>query len=115
MPERILIVEDERITAADLQDTLRELGYVVTGIASTGQDALREAERDPPDLVLMDIRIQGDMDGTETARQLRDRFDIPVVYLTAHADRKNARSRQKGPPVGLSGETVPAIRIASEH
>lgn len=84
MADRILIVEDERITAVDLHDTLLELGYVVTGVVSTGAEAILEAERNRPDIVLMDIRIKGEIDGTETAHILRDRFNIPAVYLTAH-------------------------------
>ena len=84
---RIMIVEDERITAEHLHDILVHLGYDVTAVASTGADALRFAETTNPELVMMDIRIRGDLDGVETAQLLRERFDIPVVYLTAHADR----------------------------
>src|ERR1035441_1210486 len=94
MPARILIVEDERITAEDLRDILTDLGYTVTGSVSSGADAIAQAEQNAPDLALMDIRIKGDMDGTETARILRERFNIPVVYLTAHADT-NTVSRDR--------------------
>jgi len=65
---RIMIFEDERITAEDIHDILTQLGYLVTAVVSSGRDAIREAERTKPDLVMMDIRIQGDMDGIETAR-----------------------------------------------
>ena len=68
---RLLIVEDERITAEDLRDILTELGYVVVSIVSTGSAAIAAVERETPDLVLMDIRIRGDLDGTETAGILR--------------------------------------------
>src|SRR4029077_17385976 len=67
-PAKILIVEDARITAEDLRDILTELGYTVTGIVSTGADAIREAGRVSPDLVMMDIHIKGDIDGIEAAR-----------------------------------------------
>src|SRR5580693_6352432 len=87
LADRILIVEDERITAEDLEEVLKDLGYQVSAVVSSGEEAIREAERNRPDLVLMDIRIKGEMDGTEAARLLRERFDVPVVYLTAHADR----------------------------
>jgi len=70
--DRILIVEDERITAADLEEVLKDLGYEVSAVVSSGESAIREAERNPPDLVLMDIRIKGEMDGTEAARLLRN-------------------------------------------
>ena len=97
---RILIVEDERITAEDIRDILTHLGYTVTAVVSTGASAIREAERTKPDLVMMDIRIQGDMDGVETARELRERFDIPVVYLTAHADRETLDRAKLAEPLG---------------
>ncbi len=100
MADKILIVEDERITAEDLAEVLKDLGYQVSAVVSSGEEALREAERNPPDLVLMDIRIKGDLDGTETARILRDRFDVPVVYLTAHADRDTLERAKQSRPLG---------------
>src|ERR1051326_4170459 len=87
MPARILIVEDEQITAEDLRDIVTELGYTVTDVVSNGAAAIDRAAKNTPDMALMDIRIRGDMDGTETARILRERFNVPVVYLTAHPDR----------------------------
>ena len=103
MADRILIVEDERITAEDLAEVLKDLGYQVSAVVSSGEEAICEAERNRPDLVLMDIRIKGDMDGAETARILRERFDVPVVYLTAHADRDILeRSDWFSPAVRLS-------------
>jgi len=100
MPDRILIVEDQRITAEDLHDILTGLGYVVTAVVSSGADAIREVERDPPDLVLMDIRIKGEMDGAETARILHERFKTPVVYLTAHVDRETLTRAKQAKPLG---------------
>ena len=100
MPARILIVEDERITAEDLRDILTDLGYTVTGSVSSGADAISQAEQNAPDLALMDIRIKGDMDGTETARILRERFNIPVVYLTAHADTSTLSRAKLAQPLG---------------
>jgi two-component system response regulator AtoC len=100
MPARILIVEDERITAEDLRETLTDLGYIVTASVSNGRDAVGQAEENTPDLALMDVRIQGDMDGTETARVLRERFNIPVIYLTAHADRATVSQAKGAEPLG---------------
>ena len=100
MPARILIVEDERITAEDLHDILTELGYMVTGSVSSGADAIAKAGDTKPDLALMDIRIKGDMDGTETARALRERFNLPVVYLTAHADMATLSRAKLAAPLG---------------
>jgi PAS domain S-box-containing protein len=100
LADKILIVEDEQITAEDLADVLKELGYQVTSVASSGDEAIRAAEDNPPDLVLMDIRLKGDMDGTETARILRERFDVPVVYLTAHADRDTLERAKQSRSLG---------------
>ena len=100
MSARILIVEDERITAEDLRDILTDLGYTVTATVSSGSDAIAQAESNKPDLALMDIRIRGEMDGTETARVLRERFNVPVIYLTAHADTATISRAKSAEPLG---------------
>jgi two-component system, NtrC family, response regulator AtoC len=100
MSARILIVEDERITAEDLRDILTDLGYTVTASVSSGADAIARAEETHPDLALMDIRIKGDIDGTATAQILRERFNIPVVYLTAHADDATLARAKVAEPLG---------------
>lgn len=82
----ILVVEDENIVAKDIQSRLRNLGYVVPALASCGKDAVKKAAEIKPDLVLMDIRLKGDMDGIEAAKQIYTTLQIPVVYLTAYAD-----------------------------
>ncbi len=98
MSARILIVEDERVTAEDLRDILTDLGYSVTALVSNGADAIAEAEQNPPDIALMDIHIQGEMDGAAAAVVLRERFNVPVIYLTAHVDRETvARAKDAGP------------------
>jgi two-component system, NtrC family, response regulator AtoC len=97
---RIMVVEDEQITAADIEDMLTSLGYTVTAVAASGEEALRQAAEDPPDLVLMDIRLKGKCDGIETALQLRQRFDIPVIYLTAHADQETLNRAKLAEPLG---------------
>lgn len=98
MSARILIVEDERVTAEDLSDILTDLGYYVTAAVSSGAEAIAQAESNPPDIALMDIHIEGDMDGAQTAVILRQRFNIPVIYLTAHADGETvARAKDAGP------------------
>ena len=83
---RILIVEDEAIIAADLQRRLGRLGCEVVGMAASGEDAIRLAAVLKPELVLMDINLQGELDGTQAARHLRDKMQLPVVYLTASSD-----------------------------
>jgi two-component system cell cycle sensor histidine kinase/response regulator CckA len=83
---RILIVEDDNIIAMELEDRLQALGYGVCAKTAFGEDAVAKAEELQPDLVLMDIRLKGAMDGVDAATEIRERFDIPVVYLTAYAD-----------------------------
>ena len=99
-PVRIMIVEDEQITAADLEATLKELNYSVPAIVSSGSAAIKKAKSTKPDLVLMDIRIKGDMDGIETATAIRSELDIPVIYLTAHADEETLERAKQAEPLG---------------
>jgi hypothetical protein len=84
--QRIMVVEDEGLIAADLQNRLEHAGYTVPAIADTGAGALEMIREIMPDLVLMDIRLRGDLDGIEVAEQIRREMDIPVVYLTAYED-----------------------------
>lgn len=92
---RILIVEDERLVAEDLRDTLTQVGYSVTGIVASGEKAVERVPEAAPDLVLMDINLGGDMDGIAAAEIIRSRFGTPVVYLTAFSnDRTLARARE---------------------
>lgn len=83
---KILIVEDEGTVAAHIQMCLERLGYDVVGIADTGQDALDLARDHQPDLVTMDVILQGSLDGIQTADRLRKTRDIPVVFLTSLSD-----------------------------
>jgi PAS domain S-box-containing protein len=83
---KILIVEDEFVTAGDLESNLTASGYVVIGLADTGEEAISKAESLQPDLVLMDITLSGEMTGIDAAEKIRARQDIPIVFLTAHSD-----------------------------
>ncbi|MEW5957308.1 MAG: response regulator [Chloroflexota bacterium] len=82
----ILVVEDESIVALDIQQRLRKLGYTVPVLAASGDEAIQLAAARRPNLVLMDIRLKGTLDGVETARQIQAELDIPAIYLTAYAD-----------------------------
>lgn len=83
----IFIVEDEAIVANDIKETLKSLGYTVPGIAKSGELALEKVKELMPDLVLMDIHLAGQMDGVETAGKIHALYGIPVIYLTAYADK----------------------------
>ncbi|MDB9516073.1 ATP-binding protein [Roseofilum reptotaenium CS-1145] len=84
---KILIVEDELIAAHNLADNLQELGYEVSGVVKTGEAAIDQVIKNPPSLILMDIKLQGNMSGIDAARALQD-YDIPIIYLTAFSDTK---------------------------
>lgn len=96
----ILIVEDEILVARDLQQQLKALGYTIVGIAATGARALALVTEMQPHLVLMDIRLQGDLDGIATAAQIRQRYALPIVYLTAHADAATVQRARVTEPFG---------------
>jgi PAS domain S-box len=97
---KILIVEDEGLVAKNIQSRLKRLGYAIVALASSGEEAIRKAEETHPDLVLMDIILEGDMDGVEAAKQIYSRFNIPVVYLTAYADDDTLRRAKITQPFG---------------
>lgn len=91
----VLVVEDEALIALDLTCSLEALGYKVLGPAMNGEDARRIAARENPDLLLMDVTIQGSADGIDTARAITAKNPAKVIFLTAHSDpvtRKRAAS-----------------------
>jgi two-component system cell cycle sensor histidine kinase/response regulator CckA len=100
MTARILVIEDDSIVSMEIQYTLESLGYQVAGIASSGQAAIEQAAETRPDLVLMDIKLKGAMDGVEAAVKIGERFDIPVIYLTAYADQDTLRRAKITEPYG---------------
>lgn len=96
----ILVVEDESIIARDVAGRLEMLGHEVSAIVGSGEEAIAQATVDPPDLVLMDIILQGNIDGIEAAERIQTDLNIPVVYLTAHADRETLRRAKFTEPFG---------------
>jgi CheY-like chemotaxis protein len=84
--EKILLVEDDDVIARVADWRLKNLGYVVCGRATTGAEAMELVVNEKPDLVLMDINIRGNIDGIETAKMIKNGFNIPVVYVTSHSD-----------------------------
>ncbi len=84
---RIMIVEDNTTVAKDLQGCLQELGYTVTSVQVSGEEAIEKVEPESVNLVLMDIHLRDEMSGIEAAQLIHDRFDVPVVFLSAYDDR----------------------------
>jgi PAS domain S-box-containing protein len=93
--ERILVVEDEGIVALHMENSLKKLGYVVPAIVVSGEEAIKKAEELHPDLILMDVVLNGDMDGIEASREIQARFDIPIVYVTAFGDDSTLNRAKK--------------------
>lgn len=83
---KILVVEDESIIALNIKKKLKNLGYTVPAIVSTGEEAIKMTEITFPDLILMDVMLKGDMDGVQAVEEIHKRFDVPVIYLTAYSD-----------------------------
>jgi PAS domain S-box-containing protein len=114
----IMVVEDERVVARDIQESLEQLGYDVLGTAASAEECLRYASARRPDLVLMDVRIDGDIDGIGAAKLLRDRYDIPVIFLTAYADQRTVSRARESEPLGYilkpfrAGELRAAVEMA---
>lgn len=98
--KNILVVEDEGLVANDIKRTLESVGYNVTNTVSTGEKALKEIEENLPDLILMDIVLEGGIDGIETARKVLDKYDIPIIYLTAYGDSETVRKAKDTKPLG---------------
>jgi FOG: CheY-like receiver len=88
MEARVLIVEDERILAIGMKRKLENAGYIVTGTASSGEEAVENVKETNPDIVLMDIVLKGNMDGIEAAHRIINLYNIPVIYITAYADEE---------------------------
>ena len=97
---KILIVEDEAVVAEDVRTKVEGLRYEVSGVTGSGEEAVKLAETERPDLVLMDIRLEGPIDGLEAAQRIRDRLDIPVVYVTAYADDRTLARAKITEPYG---------------
>ncbi|HVL46985.1 MAG TPA: response regulator [Candidatus Thermoplasmatota archaeon] len=100
MKPRVLVVEDEGLIAQDLAHTLTRIGYEVTGIVDTGPDAIAAATENKPDVILMDIRLKGPMDGIEAAGEIHRGHDVPVVFLTAHSDAATLERAKLARPYG---------------
>jgi CheY-like chemotaxis protein len=114
--KRILIVEDEAVTVLALKHELTDLGYEIAGDASTAADALRIAEHNHADLVLMDIQLDGGISGVAAAAAIRGHLDIPVVFLTAHASAETVGRAVESGAFGylLKPYTVSELKVTIE-
>jgi signal transduction histidine kinase len=101
MPKtKILIVEDSKLVSKLLRESLKNLGYAVAGVVESGEEAIKSAGEKKPDLVLMDIVLEGKLDGIDTANQIHSKFKIPVVYLTSFAEEKTLERARITEPFG---------------
>lgn len=121
MEPAVLIVEDERIIALDMRQKLRRLGFSVPAVAHNGEEAVRLASQHQPDLVLMDIMLEGDMDGVEAAKRIRQITQAPVVFVSACNDEptktralKTARSDFVTKPVNMDTLRVRMLAILQD-
>jgi CheY-like chemotaxis protein len=97
----IMVVEDEGVVSIDIRNMLLKAGYSIAAVAFQGEEAVMKAEQSNPDLVLMDIGLKGEIDGIEAAKRIRDRFQIPVVFLTGFADDATVTKAQEVNPSGF--------------
>ena len=99
--QKILVVEDEFIVAYELKAALEKMGFTVCGTASSGLEAIESAERDRPDLILMDVSIKGELDGIETARHIRSRLGIRSVFLSGYPAEEMMTRAADVRPIGF--------------
>jgi DNA-binding NarL/FixJ family response regulator len=119
--EKILIVEDEGIVAMDLQDRLATLGYQVVGSTGKGERAIALTEKHRPEIVLMDVSLQGNLDGIETVRRIQAIYRVQIIYLTALIDLETRRRADLTGPAGYiskpfqEDELIDALRVAVDR
>lgn len=98
--QSVLIVEDESVVALDLKLQLKKLGYEVVGVADSGEDAVARVSAQAPDIILMDVRLRGTLDGIQAAEQLRRAHDVPIIFLTSHSDDETVQRAAQTAPYG---------------
>jgi CheY-like chemotaxis protein len=111
MGKRILIVEDEVVSAMALERTLAEIGYAVVGSVTTGEEAVEKAAELRPDIVAMDIRLAGKMDGIEAARRIREACEAQIIFMTGYDDADTRRRALALRPLGLMDKPVNASKF----
>lgn len=104
--ERVLIVEDNWLVAIEMEAALQDAGYIVVGIAVSADEAIAACEDQRPDVVLMDIRLQGGSDGVEAAKAIRTRMDVPSIFVSAHDDAETRARGEAARPLGWINKPV---------
>jgi CheY-like chemotaxis protein len=118
---RVLIVEDETLIAEELTERLSRLGFCVIAAVDSAEEGVAIATNDHPDLILMDIRLKGEKDGVQAAKEIRQQIDVPIVYLTAYSDRQTVDRAKASDYDGFilkpfqSGELQSTIEIALQR
>jgi CheY-like chemotaxis protein len=103
---QIMIVEDERIIALDIQNLLIQAGYPAPSVYSSGEAAIAAVKKNKPNLVLMDIMLKGKLDGLDAAKKIREYMDIPIIYITALIDEKTRKKAESVSPYELVGKPI---------
>lgn len=111
--KKILLAEDEALIAMSMQLQLEEAGYNVYETVATGEEAVSCVKKNPPDIVLMDIHLSGQVDGIEAARQISDAFDIPIIFITGYPDNETKQEASQVNPGGYLTKPVGIEAITS--
>ncbi|QMW04787.1 LytR/AlgR family response regulator transcription factor [Spirosoma foliorum] len=110
-PLKLLVVEDDMIIAATIALQLSKLGYEVSGIVPKGEEAILHAETNRPDLILLDISLKGSLDGIDTAHAIHQRWNIPIIYVTANTDEATFARAKKTHPYAYISKPIRAIEL----
>lgn len=113
-PLKVLVVEDENIIALDIQSTLKRFGFDVCGVVSTGEESIESAIRTNPDIILMDIKLRGKMDGIYAAKKIQSKSNVPVIYLTAYGDESTLNRVDRTKPFGYINKPFEETELHSE-
>jgi CheY-like chemotaxis protein len=111
--KKILIVEDEVLLAMNLELSLKKMGYSVVGCVITGEEALSVIENDRPDIIMIDITLDGDIDGIETSKRIRNDFNIPIVIMTGNTDQDTLKRANELNPAGLITKPITDQKLRS--
>lgn len=112
-PARVLVVEDDYFVSMEIETTLAEMGCEVIGIAATGEDAIELAERERPELVLMDVRLAGLLDGVDAAAVIYRRLGIRSLFVTAHSDPQTRARGEKANPLGWASKPFTSHQLTT--